>query len=230
MPEELDPQIPPVPDGSEPGQLEPSGTPAPPAPPAEPEDPTAQRLAELEQREKELQRRLRQQGNELARYRQQQAQPTPAPEPGITPEVWFSDPENSTKRVVSSVLSDFERRQEEKRQQERTLARLAKERNMTPEDLQDEYEHLMSASNDPEALVDILAAIRRSRDTDSHIQAAARTIADSTTRNARAVAAQGGASPMPEPGPMTEEQFRQLSLAEQEAYIKRYVGVSEWKD
>jgi len=227
MPDELDPQNPPADGGPDDGQLETAPeTPAPSEAPAD--DPTAKRISELEQREKELQRRLRQQGNELARFKQQQSTAAPAETP-IDPESWFSDPANATKRVVSSVLTEFEQRQEQKRQQERTLARLARERNMTPEDLQEEYENLMTASDDPEALVDILAAIRRARDTDSHIQSAAQTVRDSTIRNARAVSAQGGASPTPDPGPMTEEQFRQLSTKEQRAYIERHIGVGEWK-
>ena len=89
-------------------------------------DETAQRLKELEEKNRELQRRLTQQGRELAEVRR-----SPSTSKTEAPLAFFENPE----AVLDAKLRDFEQRQEQRRQAEEMLREFAEEKGIPVREL-----------------------------------------------------------------------------------------------
>lgn len=174
------------------------------------------RLAMLEKQNKEAQRKITQQGQELAQYKRAQ---TP---PDNDEELYTLDSVAATKRIVTSALSDYERRQQEQRQAEQYLDRFAREHNIPAHELQETYEDLAAAANDRTAMLEVLATLHRARNINVQLEAARQTAQDTATRNARAVTTQTGTHQQTPPA----KEFEQMSLAEQRQHLIETLGIN----
>jgi hypothetical protein len=203
--------------GSEDGQSQ--VTEVTPATPAV-DDSAAQRLRELEDKNRDLQLRLTQKGRELAEQRRSQTPPTQ--EEAILPDAFFTDPVNVTAKVVSRALADYEGRQEQKRQAERYLQEYAEEKGIPVRQLQALAERLQSAQSNPEEYLDVLASIHQAQNTSAEIQRATKSAVDSAARNARAVTTEGGATQVTPPNKPVSE----MTVEEHRAYLAKQHGIA----
>ena len=221
MSEEISPQ--PAPQGeADTGKGEPDGMPL--ATPADSGQAMQERLDKLERSYQEAQRVIGRQGQELGELRKR-GSATASQEENLTPENFFSDPVNATRKVMSQTLSEFEQRQEQKRQAERYLRTFAENNEVSESDLyrwNDEYEQ---AANDPEARLNLLMEIKRARNASTEIQKAAQTAKDSAVRNARAVTSESTAAHVSPPG----KSFDDMTGDEMRVWIKKNLGVAEWQ-
>lgn len=180
-------------------------------------DPVEARFAKLEASYKEAQRKITLQGQELARYKQQVQTP-----PDNDEELYSLDSVAATKKIVTSALTEFERRQQEQRQAEQYLERFARERNIPAHELQDTYEQLANAANDRNAMLEVLATLHRAQNIETQLSQVQQTAQDNATRNARAVTTQSGNQQQTTPA----KEFEQMTLAEQRQYLVDNLGVN----
>ena len=177
---------------------------------------------------KDLQRDYTRKSQQLAEY-QRQVQEQPAPvDDSPSAETFYQDPVGSTAKVVQKVFADYESRQEERRQAEQYLHSFAEDRGIPERNLQQLNARYVAAQNDPEARLEILAAIHAAQNAGTQLQAAQKTIKDDVQRNARAVTAEGGALGVPESAEISMEEFRSWPREKREAYLIKRYGVHDY--
>jgi DNA repair exonuclease SbcCD ATPase subunit len=178
-----------------------------------------ERLEKLERSYKELQAEFTRKSQRLAeieRARQQQPPQDSTP----SPEEFYSDPVQGTMKVVSKVFSEYEARQEQRRQAEEYLQSRAEEAGIPIGEMKRLYRDFVEASNDPDRLTETLVSIHRARHADSQLQSAKKTVQDAVTRNARAVTTETAGTNTSPPG----KSFDDMSLQEQREYLIKKLG------
>lgn len=215
MSEELDPQQ--TPDE---GQVQESGQGEDVTPDPAPDEGQAERerLAKLEQSYKEAHRTITRLTQKISDY-EKKGQPAEA---DIPPDAYFTDPVNTTKKVMASVLSEFEARQEQKRQVDRLLQEVAEENGLTRRQMEVLNEEFQAAMNDPREYLGLLARINTANNASSEIQKAAKLAKDSVARNARAVTSEASRTQVSPPG----KAFEEMSLEEMRQYIAEKHGIA----
>lgn len=220
MEQELDPQQ--APEGQAPaGEGEQEVT-SPETPAVDDGQALKERLEKLERSYQEAQRLIGRQGQELGQLRKVAAQ-VPASKPqdeSIPPDAFYADPVSATTKVVTRVLSEFEARQEQRRQLERYLRKVQEQHGVTEDQLQALNEKYELAQSDPEARISILLDIHRALNASQEIEKAAQTAKDTVTRNARAVTSESGSSHVSPPG----KAFEDMTGDEMRAWIKKNYG------
>lgn len=201
-------------------------TPAPQTPAVEPaQDPVTAKLSELEQRNKELERRLRHQGNELARFKQT-SETKPASEP-IDPNTFFADPVRVLDTVLTSKLTEFERKQDAKDTARRQLQGIATKHGMSVEELEAIDQHIQESFRDPESYAELIAQVRTARGIPQAVNAATQTAVQTLQRNARAVTTQSGSPAPSTTGEVSMEEFKKWPREKREAYLMQGRGSTD---
>lgn len=174
-------------------------------------DEVTQRLKELEEKNRELQRRLTQQGRELAETRRSPS----APQPGTA--VFWENPE----AVLEAKLRDFEQRQEQRRQAEEMLREFAEEKGIPVRELKRLNEELQGAAVDPVSYLETLAKFHQAKNAANAVQDAAKSATLSAQKNARAVMAEAGATQAVPPSKPESE----MSVDEMRATLIKKYGI-----
>lgn len=183
-------------------------------------DPVATKLAELEEQNKNLQYRLTQQGRELKQFKGSQPQ-TPAQQPE---DFDWANPGASIGKYVGKALSDFESRQDQRRQAEEMIRQTAEQNGIPVPKLQEYYAKLQEASTDPYELMNTVARMYRADHAEEAITQARRAAQESVERNARGVTSQGGATqPLP-----SQKAVADMNDKELDEYVMRTYGKAEW--
>lgn len=213
--EELDPTNQPTEGGGTEGQPEESQT------QDEPQvDPIEDKLAKLEKENRDLQYRLTQRGRELKKFQES----TPVPQPQEADEFDWNNPGASIGKYVGKALSDFESRQEQRRQAEEMIRQTAEQHDIPVRDLQEYYRKLEDAANDPLELMNTVARMYRADHAEEAVSHARDAAEQSVQRNARAVTSKGGPTqPTPEQKPLDD-----MSDKELDEFVKREYGVADW--
>lgn len=216
--ENLDPNNPPVEDGSQEGQPVEQTEPTPEI------DPVETRLAELEKQNKNLQYRLTQQGRE-----RKQAQAQPEPET-VAEDFDWNNPGASIKKEVVGALGDFEARQERRRRSDEMKRMVTKEYGIPDDDYDVYYRQLeeAAASGDPLELHRTVARMYRADHTEQAISEAKRVATETVTRNARAVTTEGGTPSQPEVPGDVPSGFRDWPADKRREYLSKTLGVNEF--
>ena len=179
-------------------------------------DETTQRLKDLEDKNKDLQRRLTQQGRDLAEYRRSSSSPQSTQ---ANPAGFFENPE----AVIEAKLRDFEQRQEQRRQAEDMLREFAEEKGIPVRELKRLNEELQGAAVDPVSYLETLAKFHQAKNAANAVQDAAKSATQSAQKNARAVMAEGGASQAMSPSKPESE----MSIDERRAALIKQYGIEK---
>jgi len=206
---ELDPQETPDAEvGKETGQSPESVVTTPAVEPAAVNE-VAQKLAELEKQNRELQRRLTQQGRELAEQRRTSSVPKETPN-------FFENPE----AVLEAKLTAFEQRLEQRRQAEQLLRDFAEERGIPVRKLQQLNDEFQGATADPREYLEVLARLHAAGQTAEAIHVAQKATVETVQKNARAVTSETTSAQVSPPGKPIEE----MTLEEYRAYLVKKHG------
>jgi hypothetical protein len=208
--EDLDPQQTPG-DGTEEGQ---SGDAPENTAESAPQDDVAKRLAELEERNRNLEYRLTQRGRELKKYEESLSKQQQSGDE----EFDWTRPKESIKGVFEEVLSQYDARQRSERESRELIKRVARQRGIPETELEDYYTKLQETPPDPIMLADTVAKMYQAEHVQTALTDAAKAAQQNVQRNARAVTTETG-SMRPtdavgkDPKDMTDEELEQWARA-----------------
>jgi hypothetical protein len=178
------------------------------------------RLSQIERDYKELQKDYTRKAQQLAEMRRSQQSPQGHTNQPVAEDFDWANPGASIGKYVGSALTEFEMRQEQKRQAAELIRDTAEQHGIPTKDLQKYYQKLQEAATDPYELMETVARMYRADHTDQAINEAQRATKESVERNARAVTAEGGSTKQSPPGKALSD----MTDKELEEYVMRVHG------